>query len=65
MTGTRSVQFLYLAANKWEDLVNLSSEDLASKLVEAGLPKTLTRALEGKECHPNFLLPFSVLKSVR
>ena len=36
---------------KRQDLVDLSSEDLASKLNEAGLPKTLTRALEGKDCH--------------
>lgn len=38
-----------------EDVVNLSTaEELAAKLEEAGLPKTLTTALEGKD-FSNFL----------
>ena len=39
-----------MAGLKREDVVHLSAEDLAAKLEEIGLPKTLTRALEGKDC---------------
>ena len=40
-----------MAGLRREDIVDRSAEDLASKLDEAGLPETLTRALEGKDCH--------------
>ena len=46
----RKLVYQNMASLKREDLVDLSAEDLASKLDEAGLPKTLTRALEGKDC---------------
>ena len=33
-----------------EELMTLSPSDLAKKLKEVGLPKTLTQCLEGKDC---------------
>lgn len=41
-----------------EDLISLSAKDLAVKLSEVGLPKSLTDALHGKRCISRIFLAF-------
>ena len=46
----RFFSFFFPSGLRREELLTLSPSDLAKKLQEVGLPKTLTQCLEGKDC---------------